>query len=1024
MAFYGGSSPANSLHDISGVSGYSQPVYQTTGDKFRSTTIGGQSVDKADPRYEAARQWAASNNLNPSVLGYFTQNIESITPSGRVAYVTAYDYNKGQDWGTQMKAPSTPTSPVNPVTGKEYSEDEAKARINAIKRNVSNKQVALNVAQDPASYGLSMNKIFNQGGIVQRAEGSPMGGENADHLTPQEIERMAAAQSPAFGVFPQMKPYRSQQDREASANVPVDVTRGRVAGTFGLFGDVANQPIPMVRPFQLLSQAMTGQQKYPDTEYFLENLPLKSDTPVGKVAGKGASFVPLNPMPVVRGMQELGNKARTAAQDLKAMMGAKNKEAPNPEFEAAVQTEMAQLNLDRQFPRRDFTQPPNPWMGVAPTVEEARANVIARQAPEAPPPAMPEVTSVAPPMQAGVPADRPFVGRLDAFVDTLQGPVQLGQLKGQLKGKFRDYDLERVERAFANFEDNAKLTPDQIKQALGKTHAPSSWLSETLPVKAGAYHQAVDNVWGAPLGTTNLYLEQSAEKIAAGDLFNKANKNLSPFVNNSGMYPTPQHLEEARNLLKDPQLTSLVPPQLVTNLQAKFDKVETNIGLVKELQGEIKNIENGLTYPVLYKDPVAAQGAHGDQPWFRFKNEVMAQKKLEIEQQLLAQGESAQNASGGFYRYLDTGNNREALNNEAEKIASQKVQQLALERARQNGIPEPDMSLIDWNTANTMNPANGNPAFTESLKNALEPSIQTIHQAVKNVQRVVNDDVKKIGDVLLKGKMYQGGQSHVNIAGKPYPVGFTRFSEHEATIPDVGVVQGRHFHELQSDLSKDMRKYGTTSGNAAKDQAEYNKLQGELRQAQQKAMDKLEKLQAEKRALPQGEGFNVADLTRIEEEEKAARKAYEKGSQAMEKRISILGVRVRDKAPYSLEEPFAGFETNQMVRQQLLMKNAIQSAMRDGKGFATFPGAESRYPSLYVDKVRPNLKQVIKDLGGEKSGLELRQIELPPDKDGNPITATGVVWSPEAAARIMKTGVPFAKGGSVDKSNTDYRAYI
>ena len=33
---------------------------------------------------------------------------------------------------------------------------------------------------------------------VGRAEGSPMGGEDADHLTPQEIERMAAAQQPAF----------------------------------------------------------------------------------------------------------------------------------------------------------------------------------------------------------------------------------------------------------------------------------------------------------------------------------------------------------------------------------------------------------------------------------------------------------------------------------------------------------------------------------------------------------------------------------------------------------------------------------------------------------------------------------------------------------------------------------------------------------------------------------------------------------------------------------------------------------
>lgn len=136
--------------------------------------------------------------------------------------------------------------------------------------------------------------------------GSPQKSKGLLQLTPQEIERMAAAQSPAFGVFPQMQPYRSQQDITASANVPVDVARGRVAGTLGLFGDVFNQPIPMVRPLQLLSQALTGQQKYPDTEYFLENLPLKSDTPVGDVAGRVASFAPINPMPAVRGVQKLG----------------------------------------------------------------------------------------------------------------------------------------------------------------------------------------------------------------------------------------------------------------------------------------------------------------------------------------------------------------------------------------------------------------------------------------------------------------------------------------------------------------------------------------------------------------------------------------------------------------------------------------------------------------------------------------------------------------------------------------------
>ena len=142
--------------------------------------------------------------------------------------------------------------------------------------------------------------------------------------TPQEIERMAALQSPAFGVFPQMQPYRSQQDITASANVPVDVLRGRIAGTRGLFGDVVNQPIPMVRPLQLLSQAFIGQQKYPDTEHYLETMPLKSNTPIGDVAGKIGSFAPINPMPAVKGyLSLLGNEinAGLTGQPTRSVIG-------------------------------------------------------------------------------------------------------------------------------------------------------------------------------------------------------------------------------------------------------------------------------------------------------------------------------------------------------------------------------------------------------------------------------------------------------------------------------------------------------------------------------------------------------------------------------------------------------------------------------------------------------------------------------------------------------------------------------
>ena len=42
----------------------------------------------------------------------------------------------------------------------------------------------------------------------------------------------------AFGVFPQMRPRRAMQDREAAKNVPVDLARGALSGVLGAPGDI------------------------------------------------------------------------------------------------------------------------------------------------------------------------------------------------------------------------------------------------------------------------------------------------------------------------------------------------------------------------------------------------------------------------------------------------------------------------------------------------------------------------------------------------------------------------------------------------------------------------------------------------------------------------------------------------------------------------------------------------------------------------------------------------------------------
>jgi hypothetical protein len=128
---------------------------------------------------------------------------------------------------------------------------------------------------------------------------------------------------------------------------------------------------------------------------------------------------------------------------------------------------------------------------------------------------VPEVIPVAPPAKVipDVSADRPFVGRLDQLVDSLSGPVQKQQFVNQVKKNLRDYDVKRLEEALKDFPASAKLSPAQLKEALGQTYSPSKFISEDLPVKAGGYHKGVDNVFGKYLGTKNLYLEVPAERI-------------------------------------------------------------------------------------------------------------------------------------------------------------------------------------------------------------------------------------------------------------------------------------------------------------------------------------------------------------------------------------------------------------------------------------------------------------------------------------------------------------------------------
>lgn len=84
----------------------------------------------------------------------------------------------------------------------------------------------------------------------------------------------------AFGTFPQMKPRRSKQDREAAKNFPVDVARGFVSGALGMPGDIES----LARlPYELI----TGNESptiLPTSSDIEKRLPFKSDSPLSQAA--------------------------------------------------------------------------------------------------------------------------------------------------------------------------------------------------------------------------------------------------------------------------------------------------------------------------------------------------------------------------------------------------------------------------------------------------------------------------------------------------------------------------------------------------------------------------------------------------------------------------------------------------------------------------------------------------------------------------------------------------------------------
>jgi hypothetical protein len=536
--------------------------------------------------------------------------------------------------------------------------------------------------------------------------------------------------------------------------------------------------------------------------------------------------------------------------------------------------------------------------------------------------------------------EAPFVGRLDQFAASLPGPMKKDQLLNTLKGKFKDYELERARIALEDLPDSAKVMPTDFLNRLNNVHNPSGYRTTVLEPQQGGYYQTMDNVFsdGAdtpPMGV--IHLNRFVDPVARAAM-TETDKAASALYNLSRAKNSPP--EEMQSLLNWAQaqpdgvhITSLLTSGPVKAATDKFAQM-----------GQLDDLRTRLVWPDTHPEVRAFTDASLDR---------------------LNKGY----VKGAFEEYV---RGKEELVN--------RVYQEGLRRAQELGVadrlPAPPQGVSREEFYKF-------PDYKDIISNVVNEGKATLRDAAHNDLYPVLGQLTDTYDRLAAQAPYMGQHASA-LKNPPLPIAFSRFTEQEAVIPGRGNVKGIYVHELQSDLLDDLRKRGTKGGGTDKDYRELAQIE--------------EKLSART-------GMSDSDIFSLLGRRKILENRLNEGP-------------FRESPTYSIEEAFPGMERSPQVAQQLMVKNTVSAAVQRGDQFVAFPGKESAQKQLY-EKLEPNLKAVVKELG---PGFEFRTIDLPlPGGETGQFRA--ITWGSEAAERLQKQGIPFAKGGMVERKTSDNRSY-
>lgn len=738
-----------------------------------------------------------------------------------------------------------------------------------------------------------------QGGMVYRADGSPVYGEIADTGPITSDTRKAFANRQSFDPREALAALKRIAG-EGVSNLE-SMARGSVAGVPGVVGDIES----IFRDDKKRKFATS-------TEVERQYLPKRFTEPTKESQG----FV------------EIG----TAID-------------PSIALKAAPKTAKAALKTLKES---------------GPQVEE----VLMKAAPAAQPLG---IVSESRKMLMEVPESSLFVSKVDDFIASQKGPVTKQQLLGQMKGKFRDYEIGRVSAALANYPDTAKFTPDYLLSAVQSSYPTSKLKTYVLEPQKIDRWSSTDNVYfDQPVGVVNLRFDTPMEKVYKSLSNQEALDRLAWITSPTRFATSDKKAQDIADLAG--AIRGLPDANKFNGLLGDMDRLYASKNKTDTMLAEIDNAYSA------YKYPATKDG------WSTAINEYYAKNK-------------------GPSMFED-----------AKKYANEVVQKEADRVLKNYEIKIPSKSLSPEE-------------FIKELQANAALKMQSISQKEKDAVAELTEkfypELTEAAKAFRSNSLYEG--QHKSLTPKGTPIAFSRFVDHTVNLPDKGETKVMHMVELQSDLLDDIRKTGSKSGSKVQDLEDLLKTEASIKKILKedpRLVDPAKKLDHIRSTYPNSAPVEKSEAYRsiIKENPEIEKELIE--YMKLRDKESRLNVRSR-QGKYDLEEAFPGMEMSPQVVQQMMIKNAIGGAMQRGVTAVTFPGKESKQAQLY-EKLYPNLKQVVKDLG---PGFDLRQIELY-DSLGNAYSHWGVVWDDGTAKKVMKQGIRFNKGGLVDKQDSDYRKFI